>query len=57
VGIEDAVEVAAGGETACARLRDDSIRCWGSNTRGQLGNGDRKDRDKPTPVLLSPTGT
>src|SRR5262249_22024037 len=31
-GIDDAVEIAVGNETACARRSDASIACWGSNT-------------------------
>lgn len=36
--------IAAGGDTACALLDDDSIKCWGHNDVGQLGTGDLNDR-------------
>ena len=35
----NAVEVACGGSHACARLRDGTVACWGSNAEGQLGLG------------------
>ena len=35
-----AVSVAAGGTHTCALLDDGSVKCWGGNTRGQLGIGD-----------------
>lgn len=37
VGIDDAVEVAVGGYFACARKKDNSVWCWGSNAVGELG--------------------
>lgn len=38
-GLKDAIAVAAGASFTCALLADTSIRCWGANDRGQLGNG------------------
>ena len=32
-----------GGYHACALLDDDSLRCWGDNSYGQLGTGNRRD--------------
>ena len=32
-----AKQIAAGGEHTCALLDDDTLKCWGSNTGGQLG--------------------
>jgi alpha-tubulin suppressor-like RCC1 family protein len=37
--IEQAVRVAAGGAHTCALLRDGSVRCFGANYNGQLGDG------------------
>lgn len=34
-----AVEVAVSGESTCAILDDSSLKCWGGNTYGQLGQG------------------
>jgi alpha-tubulin suppressor-like RCC1 family protein len=46
------VEVAVGSSFACARLTDGTVRCWGDNKYGQLGQGgsDTTDRLVPTPV-------
>ena len=62
-GITTAVAVAAGGWHTCALLQDGSIRCWGDNTWGELGNAaviaSNPPRDQqpvtpvPTPVTVS----
>lgn len=36
--------VAAGGDHTCALLVDRSVRCWGANEDGQLGDGSRSSR-------------
>lgn len=33
------VQLAVGGDFACARLDDGAVRCWGANDFGQLGRG------------------
>jgi alpha-tubulin suppressor-like RCC1 family protein len=38
-GVSSATSVTAGGGHACARLGDGSVRCWGNNELGQLGDG------------------
>lgn len=37
--LEDAVMVSAGAFHSCIILADQSLRCWGNNSRGQLGVG------------------
>ncbi|MFO0665122.1 MAG: hypothetical protein U0174_14305 [Polyangiaceae bacterium] len=39
-----AMQVAAGAQTACALLDDDSVKCWGSGYEGGLGSGSTQDR-------------
>jgi len=57
-------QVAAGGDTTCALLDDESTRCWGRNDFGQLGLGHTRsvgDDELPTAgnaeVALSGTAT
>jgi len=38
--LNNVMAVAAGGYHTCARLGDGTVRCWGWNNYGQLGNGD-----------------
>ena len=44
--------VATGDYHTCAILNDDSVKCWGRNNRGQLGQGDTTDRSAPVAVNL-----
>jgi alpha-tubulin suppressor-like RCC1 family protein len=39
-----AKEIGIGGDYACAILDNDSVKCWGANSYGQLGLGDTNDR-------------
>ena len=50
-GITDAVAIAAGRHHSCAVLGDATIKCWGRNQYGQLGNG--TTTDATTPVAVS----
>jgi cysteine-rich repeat protein len=36
--------IAAGGGAACAILDNDTLKCWGANAAGQLGQGDTNNR-------------
>lgn len=51
------VGLAVGGKHACALAKDGTVRCWGENQFGQLGNGVADAAfvatNQPTPVTLS----
>jgi hypothetical protein len=50
-----AVAVSACSYFACAPLSDGTVRCWGWNTSGQLGDGTNRDSNVPV-VVSSLTG-
>ena len=45
-----AVAVAAGARHTCAIFSDATVRCWGANESGQLGDGTVDSKNKPVPV-------
>jgi hypothetical protein len=45
-----ATAVAAGNAHACALMTDGTVRCWGANYRGQLGDGTTTYRSAPVEV-------
>jgi len=51
LGITDAAGVSAGYNETCAVLADGTVRCWGVNSYGQLGDGTTTDSSVPVTVL------
>lgn len=47
---ESSADLAAGGSHTCTLLDSGNIYCWGGNSMGQLGVGDRMERSSPTAV-------
>jgi alpha-tubulin suppressor-like RCC1 family protein len=45
--------VSAGGFQTCALLKNGSMSCWGSNSSGELGNGNEAQSSAPTQVLAT----
>ncbi len=56
-GINTATGAAAGLDHACAVLADASVRCWGGNTTGQLGDGTSDPDRHQASVAVSGIGT
>jgi alpha-tubulin suppressor-like RCC1 family protein len=52
--LTDVVQVATGAFHTCARLMDGTVRCWGVNTNGQVGDGTTDPINAPnlTPVTV-----
>jgi len=50
--LEGVVAIGAGAEHTCAVLADGSVRCWGYNVFGQIGNGSTIDAHRPELVPL-----
>jgi len=47
-----AIKVVASGDSTCAVMSDLTVRCWGDNAHGQLGNGTTAEAATPaTPEL------
>lgn len=49
--LSGAIAIAAGRAHACALLADRTVRCWGDNHHGQLGDGTLEPRAGPVAVL------
>lgn len=44
------VSIAASSDTSCALLESGTLKCWGANASGQLGNGNTENKDTPVEV-------
>jgi len=44
------IQVAVGSEHSCALLSGGAVKCWGGNSRGQVGNGTTEDQKSPVEV-------
>ena len=56
-GISTATNITAGDKYACARLSDSTVKCWGWNIYGQLGNGSNYNSSTPVVVTGITTAT
>jgi len=52
-GVDDATQIAAGGDFACALRRRGTVVCWGDNEAGQLGTTPDVRRHGPTDLALA----
>ncbi len=50
VGLDDVVQISAGGNSTCAVRTEGDVWCWGDNAYGQLGNGTDEDSNRPVQV-------
>jgi alpha-tubulin suppressor-like RCC1 family protein len=54
IGLTGVVDISAGASHTCALLSDSTLRCWGENFHGQVGNGSTSPAVyTPTTVLVS----
>jgi RHS repeat-associated protein len=56
-GVTTATQVAAGAYHSCAVLSDGTVRCWGWNLYGQLGDGTQTSSSTPVVVAGIATAT
>ena len=45
-------QLSLGGYHTCAILDDGTLKCWGSNSSGQIGDGTNTDRRSPTTISV-----
>jgi alpha-tubulin suppressor-like RCC1 family protein len=56
MGMTGAVQVGTGRSHACARRANGTVRCWGSNSEGQLGDGTTNPTTSGVNDVLNVTG-
>jgi alpha-tubulin suppressor-like RCC1 family protein len=56
-GLASVVDVAIGWRSVCALIHGGTIKCWGSNEAGQLGNGSMQSSKTPVAVSGITTAT
>ena len=54
--LENVTQISVSGSHSCARQSDGRAVCWGSNSRGQLGNGTTDDASRPVVVTDTTPG-
>jgi len=54
IGIADVTAISAGSSHTCAVSKDNTVKCWGYNLHGQLGDGSTTNRATATPVANLP---
>ena len=50
--LSDAVDITAGLDYTCAIMTYGQVMCWGNNDQGQLADGTKTDRARPTLAAL-----
>jgi alpha-tubulin suppressor-like RCC1 family protein len=51
LGLTNVTAISAGYRHTCALLADKTVKCWGDNSHGQLGDGTNTNRNSPVVVL------